>query len=303
MTQTENNIVLCSITLCWASSSVFIKGLPASLSPFAYLTLTSGIASVLLLAVFFRRLAQIRRKTLLSSLLLSAFMAGNLLAEKAGLSFLSASAASFLGSLTILIVPLILLFLRRPPGRNSVLGIAVILLGLLATKGFQIRSFWNMGTLYMLVGCCFMAGYTMAANRFIKDDDPLLVGVLQICFSTVIGFALWMAEEPSTFLSLDYTREMLSSIFILAFFAKAYAYIALMYSQKYTNPLHVTIIASTEPVVTLALAMLIPASFGGAEQPTLWTLTGSAAIVSGTIIAGTHFPGKKKASAQAGAAP
>ena len=33
---------------------------------------------------------------------------------------------------------------------------------------------------------------------------------------------------------------------MLAFFAKAYAYIMLMYSQKYASPISVTVIASTE---------------------------------------------------------
>jgi drug/metabolite transporter (DMT)-like permease len=77
---------------------------------------------------------------------------------------------------------------------------------------------------------------------------------------------LWCVEEPATFASVNYTNELLSSIFILAFFTKAYAYAALMFGQKYTDSMSVAIIASTEPVVTLLIAVLIPAAFGTGEK-------------------------------------
>jgi hypothetical protein len=53
MTSTETKIVLFSITLCWASSYIFIKNLPPTLSPFAYMTLTSGLAGIIFIIVFF----------------------------------------------------------------------------------------------------------------------------------------------------------------------------------------------------------------------------------------------------------
>ena len=46
MSKFENNLLLFSITLWWAASYVFIKELPSSLSDFAYLTFTCGIAAV-----------------------------------------------------------------------------------------------------------------------------------------------------------------------------------------------------------------------------------------------------------------
>lgn len=51
MTKTENNILLISITLCWASSYIFIKNLPEDFSSYAYLTLTCGIAALLMILI------------------------------------------------------------------------------------------------------------------------------------------------------------------------------------------------------------------------------------------------------------
>ena len=82
------------------------------------------------------------------------------------------------------------------------------------------------------------------------------------------------------------------------FFAKAYAYIImLMYSQRYTSPVSVTIIASTEPIVTLILALLIPASFGAKEVFHLESLLGAMFIMAGAIVAGTNFLDKRKEQA------
>ena len=50
MTKTENNILLFSITLCWAASYIFIKNLPEAFSSYAYLTLTCGMAAVIMTA-------------------------------------------------------------------------------------------------------------------------------------------------------------------------------------------------------------------------------------------------------------
>ena len=106
---------------------------------------------------------------------------------------------------------------------------------------------------------------------------------------TVISFALWLIEEPKTFFAIEYTREMLANIFLLAFFSKAYAYIMLMYSQKYASPISVTVIASTEPVVTMVLALLIPNTFGQTEALTGTKVAGAVLIVMGAVCAGTDF--------------
>lgn len=52
MTRSENTILMFSVILCWASTYIFIKQLPASLPNFAYLTMNFGIAAILLTIIF-----------------------------------------------------------------------------------------------------------------------------------------------------------------------------------------------------------------------------------------------------------
>jgi len=146
----------------------------------------------------------------------------------------------------------------------------------------------------MLFGCMAMAVYIIAADRFTKKEDPLLIGVAQMIFTAVIGFILWLIENPRTFLTVNYTNELLSSIFILAFFTKAYAYIMLMFSQKYADPIRVTIVSSTEPVVTLILAVLIPSAYGANEKLNAFSVCGAVVIAIGAVVAGTNFLSRNK---------
>ncbi|MDD6057170.1 MAG: DMT family transporter [Clostridiales bacterium] len=296
MTKKESNILLFSITLCWASSYIFIKDLPSDLSSYAYLTLTAGIAGVILLAVFHRSLRNLNKQTIFRGIVLAALIAGNMLLEKMGLMHISSSTASFLASLNIMIVPMILLLLRKFPTKNNVLGIVIILGGLAISNGISLTGGSLIGTLYMLGACVLMSLYTVAAAEFTKKSDPLLLSVLQICFSAIIGFILWFFEDPSTFASITWSKRMLSAIFILAFFSKAYAYIMLMYAEKYADAISVTVIASTEPVVTLTLALLIPNMQGETETFSARALAGAIVIALGAIVAGSNFLSAKKSN-------
>lgn len=289
MTRTESNIVLFSITLCWASSYIFIKNIPAAISTFAYLTMTTGIASLILALVFFRKLRGFNRETLLRSLILAVIICVNLILERLGISRIPASTASFVASLNIVFVPLLLLLFRQKPKPNQIAGILLILTGLVFTSGIKTEGTVNSGILAMASACLFMAVYIITVDRYTKESDPLLLGIGQMFFTALIGFLLWFIEEPRTFLTVAYTDEILANIFLLAFFAKAYAYIMLMYSQRYASPLSVTVMASTEPVVTMVLALLIPGTFGQREVLTGAKAAGAALIVAGAVCAGTDF--------------
>lgn len=294
MTKTENKILLFSITLCWAASYIFIKNLPSDFSSYGYLTMTCGIAAALMAAVFAGRLKNLSRSICKKGFCLSLLLSINLLLEKQGIARLDSANASFLASLSILIVPVLQLFRHKKPARNHMLGAGIILLGLCISNGFEISGFGGIGTLYMLGACGTSALYTVAVDWYVKDEDPVLISMVQMAFSALMGFVLWYREAPDTFWGIAYTGELLSNIFILAFFAKAYAYIALMFSQKYTDAVSVTVIASTEPVVTLGLSLLLPAAYGGGQSFKPCRAVGAVVIAAGAIIAGLSFSEGRK---------
>lgn len=292
MSKTENNILLFSITLCWAASYVFIKDLPSELSTFGYLTMTCGISAVLLTMIFWKKLKSTNLVVIGKSAVLAVLLALNLILDKHGIDGLPSSTASVMASCTILIVPLILIMMHKPITKNKIVGAIIILFGILITNGFAKENLLSIGSLFMFLSAVVCSIYTIAVDKITKEEDPLLLTIFQLWMCAILGFVLWFIEEPATFATVTYSKSMLSSIFILAFFSKAYAYLALMYSQRYSDPISVTVIASTEPVVTLFLAVLIPTAF--TEHLTVMSVLGSVVIMIGAMVSGLRFHDRKK---------
>lgn len=294
MTKKETIIVLFSITLCWSSSYIFIKDLSSVFSAYAYLTLTSGFAGLGLAFTFRHLIRKLDKKTVLYGSVLALLIAGNIIFEKMALDSLPASAVSAIASMNIVIVPLILICRRRFPSRNNIAGIAIILLGLAISGHLHVQGGKLTGILYVLLSCLMMSLYTVFAANYTKEADPLLLTTLQLCVTAVIGLILWAVTDPGSIVAINWSLETFSYIVIIAFFSKAYAYVMLMYSEKYCDAITVTVIAATEPVVTLALALLIPGASGNKELFSASSLLGAVMITIGAVVAGTDFLSARK---------
>ena len=305
MTKKETIIVLFSITLCWSSSYIFIKDLSSAFSAYAYLTLTSGFAGIGLALAFRHLIKKLDKKTILYGSVLALLIAGNIIFEKLALDNLPASAVSAIASMNIVIVPLIMICRRRFPSRNNVAGIAIILLGLAVSGHLHMQGGELMGIIYVLLSCLMMSLYTVFAADYTKEADPLLLTTLQLCVTAVIGLILWVVTDPGSFKTINWSLETISYIVIIAFFSKAYAYVMLMYSEKYCDAITVTVIAATDPVVTLILAILIPSTLGNTELFSTRSLMGAIIIAIGAVVAGTNFLSarKNRAGVPEGASP
>ena len=294
MTKKEFRIVLLSITLCWSSSYLFIKEIPEEVSAYAYVTLTSGVAA-LILSVAFRKLFRLMdRAALLRGVILGALITGNILFEKLGLDILPASTVSALAALNIVIVPLILIFRKQFPSRNNLAGIAIILVGLYLSGKFITEGGGLLGIVWTLLSCVMMSMYTVLAADYTRKSDPLLLTVLQLWVTAAVGLAMWLFTDIGSFSRITWSAETLSYIMIIAFFSKAYAYVMLMYTEKYADAISVTVIATTEPIVTLGLAVLIPSTLSSAEIFTFRSLMGALIIAVGAVVAGTDFLSRRK---------
>ncbi len=294
MTKKESIFILFSITLCWSSSYIFIKDIPQSFSVYAYLALTSGVAGIILALVMRRKFRLLNKVSLRQGLILGVLITLSNMFEKLGLDQIPASSASVYASMGIIIVPLILLFKKQYPSRNNIAGIAVILIGIFVSNWGTMGGAGLLGALYILGSATAMSMYTVLATEYTKETDPSLLTVLQMIVSAVAGFGLWMATDAGSLFTIEWSQVTLSYIFLIAFFSKCYAYLMLMYADKYADAVSVTIVASTEPVVTLVAAVLLPESMGGVEQFSAKSVGGALIISLGAIIAGTNFLSKKE---------
>ena len=299
MTKKESIFILFSITLCWSSTYIFIKDIPQEFSVYAYLALTSGVAGILLTLVMRKKLALLNRVSLRQGLILGALITASNMFEKLGLDQIPASSASVYASMGIIIVPLIMILKKEYPSRNNMLGILIILIGIFTSNWGNADGAGLLGGLYILGSAASMSVYTVLATEYTKETDPSLLTVLQMLVTALFGFILWMATDAGSLFTIEWSKMTLSYIFLIAFFSKCYAYLMLMHADKYADPVSVTIVASTEPVVTLLAAVLLPEALGGVERFSARAVAGAMIISLGAIVAGTNFLSKKR---QAGTA-
>ena len=287
MKKYETNILLLSVVFCWAAAYVFIETISAVLPPFGYLTMVNGIAAIILNLVFFQRILRITRKEFLHSMILGAIMLSVLLAEYAGVKRTNSSIASLLASLDLVVVPFLLIFLGRVPKKNQMAGILLILVGTVLSHNLSGSGNHIAGAFFMALDGVLMAFYNVFSNRFCEKDDPVILAAVQLLFMAVVSLILWYREDPAVFFGVAWTTELISSVLVLGIFSKAYAYIALMYGERYADPIDVVVIFALEPVITMVFAAFFPDEFGGAEAAITRTgLVCAAVIVVGSIIAG-----------------
>ena len=287
MKKYETNILLLSVIFCWAAAYVFIETLTELVSPFAYLTMMNGVAAVTLLIIFLPKVLRTTRRELLHGVLLGLIMTGVLLAEYTGVDVTSSSTASLLASMDLVVVPLLLLFLGRIPRKNQIAGIFLILCGTVLTRGLPGSGDRAAGIFFMALDGVLMAFYNVISNRFCREDDPIRLAVLQLVIMTLFPLILWYRADPRVFLGVPPVPELVISVLFLGFFSKAFAYVALMYGERYAHPIDVVVIFALEPVVTMLFAAVFPDEFGGSETAiTVKGLICAVLIVSGSMIAG-----------------
>ena len=287
MKKYETNILLLSVVFCWAAAYVFIETLTKLVSPFAYLTMMNGVAAATLIIVFLPKVLRTTRRELLHGTILGLIMTGVLLAEFAGVELTNSSAASLLASMDLVVVPLLLLFLGRALRKNQIAGIVLIIWGTILTRGLPGSGNQAAGIFFMSLDGILMAFYNVVSNRFCREDDPILLAVVQLVVMTLFPLALWYREDPRVFLGVPPVLELVTSVLFLGFFSKAFAYVALMFGERYADPIDVVVIFALEPVVTMLFAAFFPNEFGGTETAiTVKGLICAALIVSGSMVAG-----------------
>lgn len=139
-----------------------------------------GIAAILLTIVFWKKIREIKRSTILKSGLLGLILTANILFDKLGIDRLPSSMCSVFATSAILIVPMIMICLRKYPTRNNIVGAVIIMSGILLTNGFDVSNLFSAGAFFMLMSALLASIYTIVADKITKEEDPILLTMLQM---------------------------------------------------------------------------------------------------------------------------
>jgi drug/metabolite transporter (DMT)-like permease len=269
-------LVLFCITFIWGSTFVVTKELLSSVSPFAYIGLRFGLASVLFVAIFPRSLSTITRQGALHGAILGSLLFAGFALQTIGLQFTSASKSAFITGMLVVFTPLWQVALeRRFPKVGTVLGVGLVTVGLYLLTS-PVGSGFNIGDALTLA-CAFLFGlYIVILDIYSRMSEATHLTLLQFLVSAVgAGIAGALLED----MVVDISGPMALRLAYLAVFATVIALYLQTKYQKDTTPARSAVIFSMEPVIAAVLAYVI-----AGENIGVLGAVGGGLIVAGLLL-------------------
>ena len=253
MTQRQANLILATVSLAWGASYIFMKITVDVIPPITIVALRFGIAFIVMVLIFFKKIIRVDAKTLKYSAIVGALLCGIFIALMYGVKNTTASTAGFLTSTTVILVPVLQIFItRKLPSKKIVCGVLIVSIGLallLIGDDFTIAS----GAYYCLVAALLYAVHIIVTNRFVREVDALQLGIYQLGFTTLFAtVGTFLFETPV----LPASAIHWFSILGLALICSAYGFVMQPIAQKYTTPESTGFLFSLEPIFSAIFAFI-----------------------------------------------
>ncbi len=289
MNKLSANISLYIITFFAAVQYAFLANVPDTVSNFAFLTVTNLIGFLITFAVFFRELNRLDKKQVFQSFALSlelfAFNVFLLLGSR-GMS--ATVVACVLSSYFAFIVILSFLIFHKSPDKNKVIAVFIVLFGVFLMMDANLMELMDLHILYLIAADFFFALYLLTAEQYATTSNPSLLAMGQTMFNCLIALACWIGEsvlnkQPMT---LPADPAFWGSVFFISFFIRGLYGIMQIYAQRYVSPLNVSLIFSTEIIMTMAVSPLLVMLFNvEPERITPLRVVGALVMVFGILTA------------------
>ncbi len=284
------------VNAAWGSSFILMKNVAADVPALGFLALRFGMAGVILALVFWKQLRKLTKKTVLQSFVLGVMLSGYMIFQVVGLRDTSASNSAFITSLSVLVVPFMSAFLlKKMPTKSNWTGVLLAIVGLVFVTGiYQGADALVWGDLLTFFCAVCVAAHIIVADKFLKDSDPVLLGVGQILAAFIISIVAWTIQTPASFATVNYTGTLITSVVLTAVFCTSFAFTGQIVVQKYLSPARVAVIFTLEPVFAYLYALVIPGPEGLTEPLTWAKVLGCLLIVGGMIVSESGLLNRKK---------
>lgn len=245
ISQKKADLIIALITMAWGSSYLFMKMGLDSIDVFNLVALRFGIAFLLTAPIFYKKLCNIDKKTLLYGTILGLALFCVLSTLMFGLKTTSASSAGFLAGTTVVFVPLLQIIIhRKRPTLPITAGVVLTIVGIAL---LTIDSTFQLDTksLLCVLAAFIYAGQILLTSHFSKMVDPLALGVLQLEFAGIFGLLFsFIFEQPR----LPNNSVEWIAVLSLSVICSAFGFVLQPVAQKYTTPERTGILFSLEPV-------------------------------------------------------
>lgn len=232
-------------TILWGSSFVVTKNTIASLPPLWLLAIRLCGATLILLAIYAKRLKNITKSCIKGGCVMGILLICAYLTQIYGLSMTTPGKNAFLMSTYCIMVPFLswMLF-KNKPDKFNIIAAVICFIGIWLVSVKEGSSV-NLGDILSL-GCgVFFGLHLIYIDKFVKDEDPILLTGIQFAVAGLFFLILapCIYEFPTNLSSASWV-----SIAYLCVLCTALCYLLQTVGQQYTPPETVSLILMLESV-------------------------------------------------------
>lgn len=245
---------LAVVAIIWGSGFVASAVSLEHFTPYQILAIRFLIGIILLSIVFFKKLKNIKKSTIIKGTIIGVFLYLAFALQTVGLVYTTPSKNAFITAVNVVIVPFIAFFIfKRKMDKFELFGalLAIIGIGVLSLKLSVGVNFGDFLTLLCAVAFAFHIIYTA---KFVKNEDPVLLTVVQMAAATVLGFIVVLFKGETNFVS---NFEGVSAVLYLGIISTTIAFLLQTVAQKYTTETKAAIILSTEAFWGMVFSIII----------------------------------------------
>lgn len=239
----------------WGAAFIATKNaLSSNIKPFYIMALRFGIASIILMIIFWKRVKKINKDYLKAGSIIGIFLFAGYALQTIGLQYTYAGKQAFLTGTNVVIVPFITWFItREKPDIYSFVSVVLAFLGigfLTLDNGIHI----NFGDfLTLLCAVCF-AAHIVLVGELTKNRDPIILTIIQLGFTAAASIFCSLLFEPAP---EKFDSKGIIAVLYLGIFSTMIAFLIQNVAQKYTNPIRASIMLCMESVFGFILSVIV----------------------------------------------
>lgn len=286
------DLMLLLVALCWGFSYLGIKIAINEIPTFTLNTYRFLGAFAVAVMLSFNRVRKINKITLLYSCIIGIALSIVYTGATIGVQYTTLSNCAFLCATTVFFTPLIeFIIYRKSPGKKLLVAVGLCFIGIMLMtlkNDFSFNLTHIKGDLFSLSTGIAYATQIVITSKAVSDErvDPYVTGVFSLGACGIVMLILSLSME--TFAVPQSTKVLIWVVF-LAIFCTGVAFVVQPIAQQYTEPTHVGIIFSLEPVFAGIVGFL----FAG-EIPTMKEFIGEIIVVISLFYMEIDFDELKK---------
>ncbi len=298
MNRLQANVCLICVTMFWSMEVVLYACIPEGVPAFATTCVTSVAGALLLLAAFHRRaLAALRknwRSLLQGTLCLALLNTTYNTMYLCGLKSFDVTSGAFTFCMTVVVLPVVLLSIRRRIGLETLLSVVCVGTGIVLALGPSLQGEQLPGLALMGGGCLLRAIFIVMLADMAKKHEPLAITVFMGLFAGIIALVAWFWQDPHLFFSLTFSRTLIASWAIYSYFVVAISQAFNTIAMSRVTATNATVVYSLEIVFSIIWGACLPENIITPVRLTPSILLGAVLIILGSLAEVLDVRGKRK---------